>query len=121
MRTLNRLGLLASVLGFAACAGSISGDDKSPPVLLALSTNQLTIGQPLDFIGGNFLNFTTDGHTEVRFKGTFTGQSGKTYAVDYRVRVSWADGNHVFWPFVGPYTNPFTDKTGDQIGTFEGQ
>jgi hypothetical protein len=121
MRTLNRFVLLAIAPSLVACAASIDGDNRPAPVMLAVSTDQLTIGQPLDFIGGNFLNYTKDGHTEVRFKGTFTSDAGKTYAVDYRVKTLWSDGNHVTWPFVGPYANPFTGKGGDQLGTFKGQ
>jgi hypothetical protein len=105
----------------ASCAGADGPDPGSPPVLLTMSTDQLTIGAPLDFIGGNFLNYTKDSHTEVRFKGTFTATGGKTYAVDYRVTPLWNDGNHVVWPFVGPYSNPFTGKGGDQLGKFTGQ
>ena len=112
---------LLAVALLSACAGSVAGDAGPAPTLLAMSTDQLTIGAPLDFIGGGFLNYTKDTHTEIRFKGTFTGSSGKTYAVDYRIRPLWGDGNHVTWPFVGPYENPFTGKGGDTLGTFSGQ
>jgi len=85
-----------------------------------MSTNHITVGQPIDFYGGNFLNNTKNSHSEVHFVGTFTGSSGKTYAVDQRIRTNWSDGNRIVWPFVGPYNNPFTGKDGDQLGTFEG-
>src|SRR5439155_13208681 len=117
MRTIKRLLPLPFV---ASCIGAIGGDAGPAPTLLAMSTDQVTIGAPLDFIGGNFLNFTKDGHTEIRFNGKFHAESGKDYAVDYRVRPLWTDGNHVVWPFVGPYSNPFTGKGGDQLGTFTG-
>jgi hypothetical protein len=120
MRTLHRLVLFA-IAPLAGCTGYIDEAAGSPPVLLAMSTQHVAIGDPIDFIGGNFLNYTQNEHSEIRFKGTFTGTSGKTYAVDYRVRTLWADGNHVTWPFVGPYANPFTGKGDDQLGTFDGQ
>jgi len=120
MRTPHRWMLLAIAPTVTSCTGFIDGGGGDPPVLLAMSTQNVAIGDPVDFIGGNFLNYTHDGHSEVRFKGTFTGTSGKTYAVDYRVRTQWADGNHVIWPFVGPYANPFTGKGEDQLGTFDG-
>src|SRR5215813_1852890 len=116
MRMLHRLMLLG-IAPAVACDGIIDGGGGSPPVLLAVSTENVSIGDPVDFIGGNFLNYTTDGHSEIHYKGTFTGMSGKTYPVDYRVRTLWADGNHVVWPFVGPYTNPFTAAGEDQLGT----
>src|SRR5262245_9152367 len=121
MRTLHRAMLIAIAPGLASCTGFIDGGGGSPPMLLAISTQHVAIGDPVDFIGGNFLNFTRDTHSEVRFKGTFTGSSGKKYAVDYRVRTLWADGNHVVWPFVGPYANPFTGNGEDQLGTFDGE
>src|SRR5215470_8211421 len=120
MRTLHRPMLLAIAPLVTSCTGFIDGGGGDPPVLLAMSTQHVAIGDPIDFIGGNFLNYTQDGHSEIRFKGTFTGSSGKTYAVDHRVRTQWADGNHVIWPFVGPYANPTTEKGEDQLGTFDG-
>ncbi|MBA3397668.1 MAG: hypothetical protein H0T89_33905 [Deltaproteobacteria bacterium] len=120
MRKLNRLIALTTTAVLASCTGSLDGDDAPVPTLLALSSNQITIGQGLDFIGGNFINNTKSGHSEVRFKGEFKSTAGKTYAVDQRIKTRWADGNRVVWPFVGPYSNPFTGKDGDQLGEFTG-
>ncbi|HEY5924262.1 MAG TPA: hypothetical protein VIV11_21440 [Kofleriaceae bacterium] len=117
MRTLLAITIIGSL---ASCTGGIEGDGVPAPVLLALSTTKITVGAPLDFIGANFLNNTKAGHTEIQFEGTFTAESGKTYAVDYRMRPRWADGNRVIWPFVGPYMNPFTGKSPDQLGEFKG-
>ncbi len=114
-------GLIAlSLASMAACVGDIGGEEMEAPVMLALSTDKITLGQPIDFIGGNFANTTKSGHSEVRFKGTFTSTAGKNYAVDQRIRTRWADGNRIIWPFVGPYMNPFTGKDGDQTGEFKG-
>ena len=112
---------ILALVPLAGCAGLIAGDDAERPTLLAMSTDKITVGQPLDFYGGSFYNTTSSGHSEVRFKGEFKGSSGKTYAVDQRIRTNWNDGNHVVWPFVGPYANPFSGKDGDQVGTFTGQ
>ena len=120
MRMLHRF-LLAIAPCVVSCAGLAGGDDAPKPTLLTLSSDQVTLGAALDFYGGGFMNNTKAGHTEIHFKGTFTGQSGKTYAVDYRLQPRWSDGNHVMWPFVGPYTNPFSGKGADQMGTFTGE
>lgn len=112
---------MLTVVPLAGCAGLVAGDSAERPVLLAMSTDHITVGQPLDFYGGAFYNATDSGHSEVRFKGEFKSDSGKTYAVDQRVRTNWSDGNHIVWPFVGPYSNPFVPKDGDQLGTFTGQ
>lgn len=121
MRTLHRIVAITIVVpGFAACIGEIGGEDLPTPTLLALSNNNITVGQPLEFIGGDFINNTKTGHTEIRFEGTFTSTTGKTYAVDYLLRPRWTDGNRVLWPFVGPYMNPFVPKDGDQLGEFKG-
>ena len=109
-----------SIVATASCTGLIDGGGPPAPVLLAVSTDTISIGQPLDVYGGNFLNDTADGHTELRFQGTFQGTSGQNTTVDYRFEPLWSDGNHVVWPFVGPYQNPFTSATGDQLGTFTG-
>jgi hypothetical protein len=109
-----------SIVATASCTGLIDGGGPPAPVLLAVSTDTISIGQPLDVYGGNFLNDTGDAHTELRFQGQFQGSSGQTYAVDYRFEPLWSDGNHVVWPFVGPYSNPFSSPTGDQLGTFTG-
>jgi hypothetical protein len=119
MRT-TLIGLVAIVPSLAGCIGNIGGEDKPAPTLLALSTTQITMGEPIEFIGGNFINTTKSGYSMVRFKGTFTSDTGRTYAVDHKVKTMWADGNRIIWPFVGPYSNPFTGKDGDQLGTFEG-
>lgn len=120
MRTLHRIVAITIVVPLASCTGLIGGGGGEPPELLALSTTQITIGQPLEFIGGNFLNHTGESHTDVRFVGQFISTAGKTYAVDYRMSPRWSDGNRVLWPFVGPYSNPFTGKDGDQLGEFKG-
>lgn len=120
MRTFHHLIAITVVSSLASCAGSIADDDQGAPVLLALSTHQITIGKPLDFIGANFVNNTKAGRTEIWFKGEFKSDTGKTYAVDQRIRPRWSDGNRVIWPFVGPYMNPFTGKGGDQTGEFVG-
>ncbi|CAN5471012.1 hypothetical protein BH11MYX1_BH11MYX1_02580 [soil metagenome] len=112
--------VLLALATCAACASADGGSDQKPPTLLAMSASSISIGEPLNFVGGDFLNYSKAGHTEIRFKGTFKSTSGTTYAVDHRVRPEWIDGNHVTWAFVGPYSNPFTGKGGDQLGTFEG-
>jgi len=121
MRTLHRIVAITIVVPcIAACTGEIGGEDLPSPTLLALSTKSITVGQPLEFIGGDFLNNTKTGHTEIRFEGEFKATSGKTYAVNYLLRPRWSDGNRVLWPFVGPYSNPFVPKDGDQLGEFTG-
>src|SRR5262245_63395837 len=99
MRTLHRLMAITVVGSLAACTGEVGGEDLPTPVLLAISSKTVTVGAPLDFIGANFMNRTKSGHTEIRFKGEFHADSGKTYAVDYRLKPRWADGNRVVWPF----------------------
>src|SRR5262249_7077006 len=90
MRT-TRYGLmvLATLPCIASCEGLIDGDNKPVPALLTMSKSSVTIGDSLDFIGGDFLNYSKDSHTEIRFKGEFDATSGKHYQVDYRVRPLW--------------------------------
>src|SRR5687767_10159637 len=107
MRTLIHLMAITVVSSLTACTADLGQDDLPAPTLLAMSSKTISVGAPLDFIGANFLNNTKKGHTEIHFKGTFTSDTGKSYAVDYRLRPRWADGNRVIWPFVGPYMNPF--------------
>ena len=69
--TLKQCMALAVASGLASCAGLIDNSNEGAPTLLAMSKTSITIGQPLDFIGGDFLNYSKDGHTEPKFKGTF--------------------------------------------------
>lgn len=120
MGSLHRLVVIAILPLFAACTGEADGNGVPAPTLLAMSTDHVAVGQPIDFIGGDFLNYTAGQHTDIRFQGTFTSDQGHQYTVDYRLTPMWQDGNRVTWPFVGPYANPFTGKTGDQLGQFKG-
>jgi hypothetical protein len=120
MKMSHRLIAVSIVAIVTGCTGDIDGGGPPAPTLLALSTNQIAMGQPIDFYGGDFLNDTVDGHSEVRFKGQFVSDQGHTYAVDYRFEPLYNDGNHVVWPFVGPYQNPFSGPGGDQLGMFTG-
>src|SRR5689334_4658702 len=83
----------------AACTGLIDGGGPPQPTLLALSTQEISMGQPIDFYGGGFLNDVADSHTEIRFQGQFVSDQGHTYSVDYKFEPLWNDGNHVVWPF----------------------
>jgi hypothetical protein len=116
----HRLIASSIVATLISCTGNIDGGGPPAPTLLALSTQQVAMGQPIDFYGGDFLNDTPDGHSELRFQGKFVSDQGNTYAVDYRFEPLWNDGNHVVWPFVGPYQNPFSGPGGDQLGMFTG-
>ncbi len=122
-RNKNYKAIIASLLGLgvaiSGCAmGDMGGDDDGTgPSILALSGEQVRVGDSLEIFGGNFIN-ADDGHTELRFKGTFTGKSGAAIQVDQRVRPHWVDGNRLVWSQMGPFSNPFSD--GEQIGSFEG-
>ena len=111
---------ISIVTNLASCASSVQVAAPDAPTLLALSTTDIAMGQPIDFYGGNFLNSTGTGHSEIHFVGQFKSDEGNTYPVDYRLQPLWNDGNHVVWPFVGPYQNPFSGAGGDQLGAFTG-
>lgn len=117
-----RLARSAAMLVLAAlwggCAvGESTGRLGDPPEIVALSTHKVSVGDPLEIFGGNFVD-SNDGHTELIFKGTFRDHQGGTYAVEKRIRPHWVDGNRVVWAQVGPFTNPFTN--GEQLGAFQG-
>ena len=109
------------LIGGAGCAGGTlrAGEDIPKPTMLALSQNEIRVGQPLEFLGGSFIS-GKQGHTEVHFQGTFTSDSGQTSDVDFRYHPHWADGNRLLWANVGPYQVPFTSD-GGQMGIFTGQ
>jgi hypothetical protein len=117
-RTMKLAALAATAFSAAiGCgAGEMSGADEGGPVILATSTQQLRVGDSLEFFGGNFA-FSKEQYTSLHFKGVFTGDSGQT-PVDLKVRPHWADGNRLVWAQVGPYSNPFSKD--DQLGVFEG-
>src|SRR4051812_34165826 len=62
--------MVVLVLGVVGCAGvGGGGPDEpppNPPLLLAMSSAQVLLGEPVEFLGGGFLN-GMKGHTEIHF------------------------------------------------------
>src|SRR5262249_28161149 len=110
---------LIAMAALSGCAEP-GADDRAAkelprPLLLATSTSLVSVGQALDFLGGNFVN-TRKSHAEVRFRGNYSAFDGTVTPIDFRMQPNWADGNRLTWPNVGPFTVPFS-PSGDQLGT----
>jgi hypothetical protein len=86
--------------------------------VLGLSRSQVSVGEALEIVGGNFLR-GVEGHTEVRLDGEYHTKSGPVYPVSMQFRPHWEDGNRLVWAQVGPFRVPFS-PTGDELGTFHG-
>ena len=62
--------LVGCTVAASACAGGITDDTAGAPSLLAASRTEVAVGQPLEFIGQNYLG-GNDGHTELWFQGEY--------------------------------------------------
>ena len=119
MRTLGLIGLpLTLALGAAACTADVAEMPESPPLVLGLSRTQVTVGQQLEIVGGNFLS-GPNGHTEIRLDGEYHTKNGPVYPVSMQFRPHWEDGNRLVWAQFGPFDVPFS-PSGDELGTFHG-
>jgi hypothetical protein len=120
MRKVQRsLSLIVSAIAISGCAGGEGGPDNlDAPVVLAVPKAEVSVGDDIEVIGGNFVA-SASVQTELRLVGDYLADNGASYAVDYRVKPHWEDGNRVVWAFFGPYDIPFS-PTGDELGTFSG-
>src|SRR4029079_8249509 len=110
--------LIGSLVAASACAGGITDDTAGAPSLLAASKSEVSVGEPLEFIGQNYLG-GKDGHTELWLQGEYMTESGQTYAVDTRIRPHWGSASRLVWANVGPFKVPFAPN-GDELGAFNG-
>ena len=117
----NRLNLTwtAALLSVTACSGQIMGGDVNPPTILAVSKAKVSVGQPLEFIGQDYLNGAA-GHTEVQWTGVFTSSDGTDHDVNMRIHPHWGSGSRLVWANFGPFANPFS-PAGNEMGTFHGE
>jgi hypothetical protein len=120
MRSKRLLGLpLAFPLALAAgCAAEVGQKASNPPLVLGLSRTQVSVGESLEVVGGNFLN-GTQGFTEVRLDGEYHTKDGPVHPVSMQFRPHWEDGNRLIWAQFGPFLIPFSPN-GDELGTFQG-
>lgn len=96
----------------------IEEEPQDAPSVLGLSRSSVSVGQSIEFFGGNFQNGTY-GHTMLRFEGFYDTAGGASHPVDLSVRPHWEDGNKLVWASVGPFNIPFS-PTGDELGVFRG-
>jgi hypothetical protein len=101
-----------------------------PPQITALSTNQVVVGETLEFLGHHFAEAadTLDGTgTRLVLAGQFTDTDGNTQPVQLNVPAVFSgtvelDGevlDILSWSRVGPFANPFTQDA--RLGRFEGK
>jgi hypothetical protein len=109
---------LATLLATGGCSGLLDDGAGTGPDLLALSKTEVGVGQSIELLGSGF--FTgTQGHTEIRFEGSFRTDGGAQFPVDWTVRPHFASGSRLLLANVGPFEVPFHPQ-GDEIGVFEG-
>ena len=70
--------------------------DVPVPTLSALSTTELTVGAPLEFVGDSFLR-GLEGHAEVHFRGVFRSADGGEHEMDTQMRPHWIDSGRLLW------------------------
>ena len=116
-RMTSSLSALVAALA-VGCGAQVADVPSNPPVMLGLSRTQVTVGQEIDIVGGNFLN-APNGHTEIRLDGEYHTKAGPSYPVSMQFRPHWEDGNKMVWAQFGPFQVPFS-PTGDELGTFDG-
>jgi hypothetical protein len=115
---IDRTWLIGCALAGAACASGMDEEDVGAPTLLALSKQQVGVGQAIELIGTGYLT-GRGGHTEIWLEGEFVTDAGPVHPVDMRVRPHWRSGSRLVWSNVGPFAVPFS-PTGDETGTFLG-
>ena len=119
MRSRRRTALVCLGLPLlTGCAAEVGVEPPQPPLVLGLSRTEVSVGEPLEIVGGNFRN-GTQGYTEVRLDGEYHSKDGPVYPVSMQFRPHWEDGNRLVWAQFGPFTVPFS-PTGDELGTFAG-
>lgn len=116
--TARPLLLVLSPLCFAGCASDQPDVGGPPPVLSAVSRDQVSVGQSLDFFGGRFLS-GADGHTEIELAGSYLTDEGDEEEVSLRIRPHHASSTRLVWADFGPYDIPFS-STGRNLGVFDG-
>ncbi|MCA9547773.1 MAG: hypothetical protein KC613_25390, partial [Myxococcales bacterium] len=127
----SKFALAGLIAGLGACAEDLPdrGDptEVQAPELRAISSDNLVIGETVEFFGSHFLEGTA-GTTRIRLQGEFVDHLGDRHAVDLTVPTVYGGqevdeaGNRgrqiLTWSRFGPFANPFT---GDgRRGTFEG-
>jgi hypothetical protein len=117
-RTRKPLSFLALVAA-VGCGAEIPVVEENPPLVLGLSRTQVSIGEGLEIVGGNFLNGGA-GHTIVRLDGEYHTKNGPVHAVGFELRPHWEDANRLVWAQFGPFRVPFS-PSGDELGTFHGK
>ena len=69
----------------AACAAEIGGRPDNPPMVLGLSRTEISVGEAIEIVGGNFLT-GIQGTTEVRLDGEYHTREGATYPIAMQFR-----------------------------------
>lgn len=117
--------LIASLAVAGGCdtgaVGGIRGAAPPPvPLVMGLSTNQASVGDPVSFVGSGFVA-PTEGWVDIHFQGTFYPDDGSdSNQVDFRVPLQrGSDPSVVTWERFGNYRVPFIPG-GAQLGRFEG-
>src|SRR6185503_6956381 len=117
-RRLTPLVCLGFSLLTAGCAAEVGVRQPEPPLVLGLSRTEVSVGESLEVVGGNFRN-GVQGYTEVRLDGEYHTKDGPVYPIAMQFRPHWDDGNRLVWAQFVPITVPFSPR-GDELGTFQG-
>lgn len=121
------IAVLALALGQWGCAGEADDALKSGggPSVSKLDKDVVVVGETLYVIGSGFADGSPEqGHTQLRFLGTFDADDGSSADVDFVVTPLY-DGtlderfDVLRWSRFGPFENPFGGL--NETGVFEGQ
>lgn len=118
---------LSTLVCIAGCTNAVElgvltvspDPSEQPPVITALNTTELAVGDPLEFIGDGFVTGDLQ-HTEVQFVGDFVpGDGSSPVAVDFTVTLKAGSDGRLRWERFGGYRVPF-HPAGNKLGVFEG-
>ncbi|MFC1641419.1 hypothetical protein ACFL5O_01835 [Myxococcota bacterium] len=110
-----------ALAGPLLCACSSSQNTEAPigPVVLALSSEELAVGQPLELSGENFIA-PEKGWVDVTFKGEFQAEDrDQADPVEFTIPLALGDDGTLSWERFGAFRVPF--GSGNEIGTFAGE
>jgi hypothetical protein len=114
-----QVGRFAALVTMAlgACSGGSDDGGAQVPSLIALSKDEISVGDSLEFIGEGYLR-GAEGFTEVVLDGDYVTDKA-TYPVSLRFRPEVSSATRLVWQHFGPYDIPFS-PAGNELGVFDG-
>src|SRR5262245_18424928 len=115
-------GVSLLALGHVGCADD-GGDPTGPepgsgPTLVSISTDEISVGQPLELVGEGFVA-ADEVYTQLRFRGTYQADAGASEAVALAIRPHRVADERLLWSSFGPFRIPFS-SVGVQLGVYRG-